>query len=102
MLSLLLAFIVRTPAPSWAVVPSVPWWAWSAAALAIVYQVGTIVAAPKLGAATLIGLIIAGQLLLALCIDHFGWFNFTQHTLNWQRILGALLLLTGVFLIRRF
>ena len=101
-LSLILAFAIRAPAPSTSIFPSVPWWAWSAAGLAILYQVGTIVAAPRLGAAALIGLIIAGQLLLALLIDHFGWLNFAQQTLSWQRLLGAALLLAGVYLIRRF
>ncbi len=101
-LSLILALIIRSPAPKLATFPSVPWWAWSAAALAILYQVGTIIAAPRLGAGTLVGLIIAGQLILALLIDHFGWLNFAQNSLNWQRILGALLLLAGVYLIRQF
>ena len=101
-LSFVLALAIRTPMPKLSVVRSVPWWAWSAAGLAILYQVGTIFAAPRLGAAALIGFIIAGQLILALLIDHFGWLNFPQVTLSWQRIVGAVFLLTGVYLIRRF
>ena len=101
-LSLLLALGVRAPAPRLTDLPTVPLWAWSAALLAILYQVGTIIAGPRLGAATLIGLIITGQLVSALLIDHYGLLNFELHRLNWQRILGAALLLGGVTLIRRF
>ena len=101
-LSLLLALGVRSPPPQAADLPTVPLWAWSAAFLAILYQVGTIVAGPRLGAASLIGLIIAGQLVAALVIDHFGLLNFELHRLNWQRIVGAVCLLVGVTLIRRF
>ena len=101
-LSLLLALGVRSPAPRVADLPAVPLWAWSAALLAIFYQVGTIVAGPRLGAASLIGLIIAGQLVAAIVIDHFGLLNFEMHPATWQRLLGALLLLVGVVLIRRF
>ena len=101
-LSLGLALGVRSPAPKLAALPTVPLWAWSAALLAILYQVGTIVAGPRLGAAALIGLIITGQLVAALVIDHYGLLNFELHRLNWQRVLGAALLLGGVTLIRRF
>ena len=101
-LSLLLALGARVNAPRLADVPVVPLWAWSAAFLAILYQVGTIVAGPRLGAASLIGLIIAGQLVTALVIDHFGLLNFELHPANWQRLLGAAFLLVGVTLIRRF
>ncbi len=101
-LSLGLALGVRSPAPKLATLSTVPLWAWSAAFLAILYQVGTIIAGPRLGAAALIGLIIAGQLVTALLIDHYGLLNFELHRLNWQRVLGAVLLLGGVTLIRRF
>ncbi len=101
-LSLGLALGVRSPAPRVTDLPAVPLWAWSAALLAILYQVGTIVAGPRLGAAILIGLIITGQLVAALVIDHYGLLNFELHRLNWQRVLGAVLLLGGVTLIRRF
>ena len=101
-LSLLLALGVRSPAPEVADLPAVPLWAWSAAFLAILYQVGTIIAGPRLGAASLIGLIIARQLITALIVDHFGLLNFALHPVNWQRILGAFLLIVGVALIRRF
>jgi transporter family-2 protein len=55
---------------------------------------------PRIGAATLIALVVAGQLLSSLLCDHFGWFGVPVHTLDAPRAAGALLLLAGVALIR--
>jgi transporter family-2 protein len=75
-----------------------PWWLgglFGAAYLAI-----AIVLLPRIGAATLIALVVAGQLLSSLLCDHFGWFGVPVHTLDAPRAAGALLLLAGVALIR--
>src|SRR3712207_9392857 len=38
-----------------------PWWAWIGGALGAFYVLGSVVTAPKLGAATLFALLLAGQ-----------------------------------------
>ncbi len=43
------------------------------------YVLGSIVAAPCLGAVTLVGLILAGQAVASLLVDHFGWVGFDEH-----------------------
>ena len=50
----------------------------------------------------MIGLILAGQIGSGLVLDHFGLLGYTQKLINWQRVLGAVLVGVGVFLIRRF
>jgi transporter family-2 protein len=59
-------------------------------------------AAPRLGIATTIAVLIAGQLAAALVVDHFGWLGVPVRPVNPYRVAGALCLLTGVLLIRRF
>ena len=79
-----------------------PGWVWLGGLLGALYVVGVIYLAPRLGAATMIGFIVTGQLLTSLLLDHFGVVGFPLHPVNGWRILGALLLVTGVILIRRF
>jgi len=55
---------------------------------------------PPLGSATLIALIIAGQMLAAITLDHFGAFGLTPHPVNLSRLFGAALLIAGVILIK--
>ena len=74
------------------------WWLggfFGAAYLAI-----AIVLIPRVGAATLVALIVAGQLACSLLCDHFGWFGVPVHALDLRRAVGALLLIGGVLFIR--
>ena len=95
------ALLTRAPWPQAQAVAKAPWWAWLGGALGAYYVVITIVAAPRLGAASLVSIIVAAQLMSSLALDHFGWVGFTQHAINAWRIAGALLLVAGVFLIVR-
>jgi bacterial/archaeal transporter family-2 protein len=77
-----------------------PWWVWTGGLLGAFYVVGSIVTAPKLGAATLVALILAGQALASLAVDHFGWVGFDEQPVTLLRVLGILLLAGGVALVR--
>ncbi len=88
--------------PSFERLRQAPWWAWIGGTLGVLYVWLTIVLAPRLGAAVLISLVVAGQLTASLVIDHYGWVGFAHHPISLWRALGALLLLSGVILIRRF
>jgi len=47
-------------------------------------------------------LIIAGQMMVALVLDHFGFLGLEQRPVTIPRILGILLITGGVVLIRRY
>jgi len=99
---LVAAALVFKPLPSWGRLGHAPWWVWIGGALGAFYVVGSIVSAPKLGAATLTTAVIAGQPLAALLVDHFGWVGFKQHALSPGRIAGMVLVGSGVALMRYF
>ena len=77
-----------------------PWWVWTGGLLGAFYVLGSIVTAPKLGAATLVALILAGQAIASLAVDHFGWVGFEEEPITALRIVGVLLLAGGVALVR--
>lgn len=81
---------------------TVPWWAWVGGLFGALFVTVTILLAPRLGATTMIGLLVAGQMLASLFFDHYGYFGFPQHPLTWMRFLGAALVIAGVFFIQRF
>ena len=54
---------------------------------------------PRLGAAAMITLIIVGQLLTGVVIDHFGLLGVTIRPVDLTRILGMIILLIGGYLI---
>ena len=80
---------------------SLPKWAWFGGTFAAYYLVASLIGIPKLGAAAVFSLVIAGQMVAALILDSTGAFGVTQISLSTSRVLGAALLLIGVILIQK-
>jgi len=80
---------------------AIPAWAWFGGLLGAVYVASTTVLGPRLGAAALLALTLAGQMLAALVVDHYGVVGFPQSPVTPARLLGAALLVAGVLLIMR-
>ena len=57
---------------------------------------------PRTGVALTFSIAVAGQMLITLLIDHFGWLGVAEKPINLMRVLGAVLITGGVVLIRRF
>jgi bacterial/archaeal transporter family-2 protein len=91
---------LREQAPSWKTIVDVPWYAWSGGVFGGIFILLAIVLLPSLGAATLFALVIAGQVLAAITLDHFGAFGLAPHPISIARLAGAALLIAGVVLIR--
>jgi transporter family-2 protein len=99
---LVIAVFIRKPLPSTARLGEVPWWVWIGGFLGAFYVAGSIVTAPKLGAATLTAAVVAGQSLASILVDRFGWVGFKEHPLSPGRLLGMALVAGGVALVRFF
>ncbi len=98
----LLIFILvgRLPLPPLAGLQKAPWWVWIGGALGAFYIWSTVMAAPRLGAAVLMGAVVAGQMLISLVLDHYGLLGLERQPFNFWRALGILCLLLGVALIK--
>jgi bacterial/archaeal transporter family-2 protein len=94
--------IMQQPWPDLKSYTNIPWWAWTAGLLGAFYVAGAIIAAPKIGIATLFALVVAGQLLSALIIDHYGALGFDVQPVTLWKIAGAILIILGVVLIKLF
>jgi transporter family-2 protein len=76
--------------------------AWTGGILGAFFVASTVALVPRLGVALTFSLIIAGQMLVTLVIDHFGLFGVPVKEANLMRILGVTLITIGVILIRKF
>jgi transporter family-2 protein len=47
-------------------------------------------------------LVVAGQALASLAVDHFGWVGFEENPISIGRVGGMLLIAAGVVLVRIF
>lgn len=97
---LVVSLVLRLPLPLWAAAGAQPWWIWSGGLLGAFFVAATTFIAPQLGATTMLALILAGQLVASVYLDHFGLLGFPLHPISLGRIGGILLLVAGVVLIR--
>jgi transporter family-2 protein len=79
----------------------VPAWAWLGGLLGAVYVASVTILGPRLGGMTMVALVIAGQLLVALVVDQFGILGYPQIAVTPTRLLGVALLLAGAVLVMR-
>ncbi len=92
---LVYGLIARTPWPSATQWKAGPWWAWLGGSLGAVYLLLTVTFSRKLGAASWLGIVVTGQIVTSVVLDHFGLLGFDPHAVSWLRVGGVVLLLTG-------
>ena len=68
--------------------------------LGAVYVTVNLMLTPRIGAAAIMALGIAGQLFAALLIDRYGLFELAERDLTLGRVSGALLVLVGALMVR--
>ncbi len=78
---------------------TIPWWAWLGGLLGAFNIALSIFLAPKLGALVLAISIVCGQVLASLALDQNGWLGYPKIEITPNRILGALFLILGMFLV---
>ncbi len=93
---------LRLPIPDLPTAVSIPAWKWCGGFLGALFVSTTIFLAPKLGAVTLLALLVTGQMCASLVLDHFGWLGYPVHSISIPRIVGILFLLAGVVMVQKF
>jgi len=87
--------------PDMAAARARPWYGWLGGVYGACFVVAAAWGVPRLGVAMTITLMVGGQLLLSLILDHFGALGVPRQPLNLGRIAGVGLVLAGVLLVRR-
>jgi bacterial/archaeal transporter family-2 protein len=96
------AWVGRSTLPDARMVSQTSWWVWTGGLLGACYVLAAILVTPRLGASSLLGLALAGQLIAALVMDHYGLLGLSVQPLSPLRLFGVLLLSAGVVLIVRY
>ena len=74
----------------------IPIWLWVGGLLGVYAITDSIYTAPKLGFLTFTGLVLFGQVIMSMLLDHFGLIGVEKNPVNWQRLLGAILIAIGI------
>ena len=93
------ALALRTPAPTIGNAIHGPWWLWVGGVLGAIYVGSAAAVTPRLGAGGFLVCVVAGQMLAAVLVDHFGLMGLATKPLNLARLTGVALILGGAFLV---
>ncbi len=95
-----IVIVSRLDMPNARALATAPWWMWSGGLIGAFVVLSALMATPRLGAATTVALLIAGQLAASLLIDRLGILGVPVRELSALRLLGVGCLMAGVQLIR--
>ena len=92
--------LIRPVLPSKESFASTQWWNWIGGPLGALIVLAGAVLTQQLGAAKFIALVVAGQLICSLVLDHYGLLGLNEKTITPGRVLGAVLVVAGVVCIK--
>jgi bacterial/archaeal transporter family-2 protein len=94
--------LTGTPLGSLSSAKDAPAIAWVGGLMGAFFVAATVALVPRLGVAMTFSVLIAGQMMVTLVIDHFGLLGVPVKEVSFARIGGILLITAGVVLIRRY
>ena len=100
-MALLLLVLIQRETPSLSALKGLTWWHWCGGLMGAFFITVAAFAGPRVGALLFMTLVLAGQLSMALTLDHFGWAGFREAPISLGKMAGLLLIILGVVLIRR-
>jgi transporter family-2 protein len=92
--------LLRPAAPSADALRATAWWNWIGGPLGALIVLAGALLTRELGAALFIALVVGGQLVCALALDHFALMGLNEQPVTPGRLLGAALVVTGVVCIK--
>jgi len=78
-----------------------PWWSWIGGLMGATMVTSAIVFSPKIGTVAFFAAMVCGQMLASLLVDSTGMMNMPRVDITWARVLGCLLVISGVILVTR-
>ena len=95
------AIVIPVPLPSPETLRRVPAYGWFGGFIVASYVISITFLAPRLGVGNAIRLVVTGQIVAAVIIDHVGAFGAVVQRLTMGRAIGVVLMIIGVILARR-
>jgi len=98
---LLILLLSRQALPSWQTYSDISWYKFSGGLLGVFIVTVTLLSVKEIGAANMFVLIIAGQLVTAVCMDHFGIMGLNVSPVTLKKLAGICLLVAGAWMVNR-
>lgn len=102
LLVLVIYILLTSQNVSWKGIKDAPTYAWAGGILGAFYVTVIVLAFPKIGPGLTFGLVVTGQLLISMLMEHFQIMGAHQIPISVGRIAGMLLIVFGVIIMKNF
>ncbi len=92
--------ITRPPMPATSQFRQTEWWNWIGGPLGALIVLAGATLTRELGAAAFIALVVGGQLICSMALDHFALMGLKEQPITAGRVFGAILVVAGVVCIK--
>lgn len=101
-LGLIVYIAITRQTMSWSGIKETPVYVWLGGLLGAFYVTAIILAYPKLGPGLTFGLVVAGQMIVSVLLEHFNILVAQPNPVSYMKILGVGLVVAGVIIIRNY
>lgn len=101
-LGLIVYIAITRQTMSWSGIKETPVYVWLGGLLGAFYVTAIILAYPKLGPGLTFGLVVAGQMIVSVLLEHFNILVAQPNPVSYMKILGVGLVVGGVIIIRNY
>ena len=102
LVGIIIYVIVTQQSMSFAGLKAAPLHIWFGGLLGAFFVTFIIMVFPRIGPALTFGLVVTGQMVISVLLDHFKILVAEAHPINIYRIVGIAFLIVGVIIIRKF
>lgn len=101
-LALVTYILLTSQNVSWKGLKDAPSYSWLGGVLGAFYVTVIVFAFPKIGPGLTFGLVVAGQLITSMVMEHFQIMGTPHQPISLGRIVGVLLIIAGVVAVKKF
>lgn len=101
-LALVVYILLTSQNVSWKGLKDAPSYSWLGGVLGAFYVTVIVFAFPKIGPGLTFGLVVAGQLITSMVMEHFQIMGTPHQPISLGRIVGVLLIIIGVVAVKKF
>lgn len=101
-MALIVYILMTSQNVSWKGLRDAPNYAWLGGFLGAFYVTVIVLAFPKIGPGMTFGLVVAGQLVISVVMEHFSIMGAQEHSISFGRIMGMVLIVAGVVVMKKF
>lgn len=91
----------KQPLPPFSAYNGIDWYKFSGGLFGVFVVTVTLLSVKEIGVANMFVLVIAGQLITAVSMDHFGVLGLNVSPVTLKKLAGILFLITGVWLVNK-